>query len=166
MTANSRAWLRSNWFVAAVPPLLLIEWLVVRDIGGEMGAYLETVVLFDLCLFMPALYVACYRRSVALKPLILRTVALVCVGIYLSTYLVPTAAQQVLPHLSWARIAGLVVLALIELRLLVTAIRMIYGRNASAEQVSAASGAPPWIARLMVMEARFWRAVWRLIRRR
>src|SRR5690349_6649979 len=110
MTANSWAWLRSNWFVAAVPPLLFIEWLVVRNVGAEMGAYLETVVLFDLCLFMPALYVACYRRGVALKPLVLRTVALVCVGIYLSTYLVPAAAQQVLPHLSWARVAGLVVL--------------------------------------------------------
>jgi hypothetical protein len=166
MTSKGGAWLRSNWFVVAVPPLLLIEWLVARNIGGEMGPYLETVVLFDLCLFMPALYIACYWRSVALKPLILRTIALVCVGIYLSTYLVPAAAQQVLPHLFWARIAGLIVLALVELRLLVMAVRMIYGRNASAEQVSAASGAPPWIARLMVLEARFWRTVWRLVRRR
>jgi hypothetical protein len=165
MTANWGSWLRANWFVAAVPPLLLIEWLVVRSIGSEMGPFLETVVLFDLCLFMPFLYMICYHGRVALKPLLLRTAGLACLGIYLATYMVPEAAQQMLPHLSWARVAGLAVLAIIELRLLLTVVRMVYGKNATAEEVETASGAPRWIARLMVMEARFWRALWRLFKR-
>lgn len=166
MTARVQDWLRSNWFVALVPPLLLIEWLVTRSVGSEMGAALEAVVLFDLVLFMPALYVLCYRGRIALKPLVLRTLGLACLGIYLASYLVPEAAQQVLPQLYWARICGLAVLALIELRLLFMVMRMVWGASANAEQVQAASGAPPWIARLLILEARFWKAVWRLIRPR
>ena len=166
MTIALRGWMKANWFVVAVPLLLLVEWLVVRDLGGEMGRFLEAVVLFDLCLFMPLLYVLCYRRSVPRAQLVLRAVALACLGIYLATYLVPEPLQAVLPQLGPLRLAGLAVLMLIELRLLFLALRMVWGRDASVEQVQAASGAPPWIARLMVLEARMWKRLWRLIRRR
>jgi hypothetical protein len=166
MTTAQRGWVKANWFVIAVPLLLLVEWLVVRDLSGEMGRFLEAVVLFDLCLFMPLLYVLCYRRSVPRKQLVLRAVALACLGIYLATYLVPEPLQAVLPQLGPLRLAGLAVLMLIELRLLFLALRMVWGRDASVEQVQAASGAPPWIARLMVLEARMWKRLWRLIRQR
>jgi hypothetical protein len=101
-----------------------------------------------------------------LKQLVLRTVALVCLGIYIATYLVPEPLQALLPQLGPLRIAGLAVLVLIELRLLIAALRIVWGSNGSVEQVQAASGAPAWIARLMVMEARFWKWLWSLIRRR
>ncbi|HZG47721.1 MAG TPA: hypothetical protein VEZ41_15840 [Allosphingosinicella sp.] len=166
MSTALQNWLKTNWFTVAVPVLLLIEWLAVRDMGGEMGRFLEIVVLFDLCVFMPLLYVLCYRRTVPLKQLVLRTVALVCLGIYLATYLVPEPLQALLPQLGPLRIAGLAVLVLIELRLLIAALRIVWGSNGSLEQVQAASGAPAWIARLMVMEARFWKWLWSLIRRR
>ena len=166
MTTALQVWVRTNWFAVAVPLLLLVEWLVVRDLGGEMGRFLEVVVLFDLCVFMPLLYVLCYRRIVPLKQLVLRTVALACLGIYLATYLVPEPLQALLPQLGPLRIAGLGVLMLIELRLLVAAVRIVWGRDGSVEQVQAASGAPAWMARIMVMEARFWKRLWRLIRRR
>jgi hypothetical protein len=166
MTAALRDWLRANWVMVAVPVLLLVEWLVVRDIGGEMGRFLEAVVLFDLCVFIPLLYVLCYRDKVARRQLVLRALALACLGIYVATYLVPEPMQAILPELGVLRIAGLAVLMLIELRLLIAAIRIVWGRGGSVEEVQAASGAPPWMARLMVMEARFWKAVWRLIRRR
>lgn len=161
-----RNWFKANWLVAAVPLLLLIEWLVVRDLGGEMGRFLEAVVLFDLCLFMPLLYVLCYRRVVPLRHLLLRTLGLACLGVYLATYLVPEPLQAVLPQLGVLRLAGLAVLVLVELRLLIAAMRIVWGRDGSVERVQAASGAPAWIARLMVLEARFWKALWRLIRRR
>jgi hypothetical protein len=157
--------MKANWFVAAVPALLLVEWLVVRDLGGELGRLLEATVLFDLCVFMPLLYVLCYRGSVPRNQLALRAVALACLGIYLATYLVPEPLQAVLPRLEPLRLAGLAVLMLIELRLLFIALRLVWGRDASVEQVQAASGAPPWIARLLVLEARMWKRLWRLIRR-
>jgi hypothetical protein len=166
MTAQVQSWLRWNWFVVLAPILLLIEWLVVRSSAGAMGSMVEAIVLFDLCLFIPLLYVLCYRSQLPLKHLLLRVLGLVCLGVYIASYIVPEAAQQVVPKLSWARTAGLAVLALVELALLLTVLRLVWGRDASAEQVQAASGAPAWVARLMVVEARFWRAVWRLIRRR
>jgi hypothetical protein len=166
MTAQVQSWLRWNWFVVLAPILLLIEWLVVRSSAGAMGSMVEAIVLFDLCLFIPLLYVLCYRSQLPLKPLLLRVLGLVCLGVYIASYIVPEPAQQIVPQLSWARTAGLAVLALVELALLLTVLRLVWGRDASAEQVQAASGAPAWVARLMVVEARFWRAVWRLIRRR
>ena len=166
MTGTLRRWLSVNWFAVAVPVLLLVEWLVVRDVGGEMGHFLEAMVLFDLCVFMPLLYVLCYRFTVPRGQLVLRAVALACLGIYVSTYLVPEPMQAILPELGVLRIAGLAVLMLIELRLLIAAIRIVWGRDGSVEQVQAASGAPAWMARLMVMEARFWKRLWQMIRRR
>jgi hypothetical protein len=166
MVWAGRSWLKANWFVVAVPLLLLVEWLVVRDLGGEMGRFLEAVVLFDLCLFMPLLYLLCYRNKVPRRQLVLRAMALACLGIYVATYLVPEPLQAVLPQLGPLRIAGLGVLMLIELRLLIAAVRVVWGRDGSVEQVQAASGAPAWMARLMVMEARLWKRLWRLIRRR
>ena len=53
MTLRERV--AANWFFLVVPVLLLTEWLVVRDVGAEMGRFLEAVVLFDLSLFMPLL---------------------------------------------------------------------------------------------------------------
>lgn len=166
MKAIRNEWLTANWFLAAVPVLLLVEWLVVRDIGAEMGRHVETVVLFDLCVFVPTLYVLCYRGRLPLAQLILRTAALVCLGIYLGSWLVPPEVQQLLPQLVWVRATGLVVLALIELRLLLIVINLIYRKGGTVDEVQAASGAPQWVARLLVLEARFWRAVWKLIRRR
>jgi hypothetical protein len=164
MTADYRSWLAGNWFALVVPPLILVEWLVARSLGGEAGPMLELVVLFDLCLFMPALYLLCYRGRRPVRQLALRAAALVCLGIYIATYLVPEAAQRLLPHLGWARTAGLAVLLLIEFRLLVMTLRLVWGRDASAEEVQAASGAPAWIVQLMVLEARFWKSLWRMLR--
>jgi len=166
MTSALRGWMRANWFMVAVPLVVLGEWLVVRDVGGEMGRFLEAVVLFDLCLFMPLLYVLCYHAAVPRRQLVLRTAALACLGIYVATYLVPEPLQAILPQLGPLRIAGLAMLMLIELRLLIAAVRVVWGRNGSVEQVRAASGAPAWVARLMVLEARLWKRLWRLIRRR
>lgn len=166
MIAIRREWVRTNWFLAVAPVLLLVEWLVIRDIGIDMGRDVEAVVLFDLCVFMPSLFLICYRNGLTPGQTILRTMALVCLGIYLAGWLVPAEAQQLLPQLAWARTAGLVVLGLIELRVLLLVVNLVYRKGGSIEQVQVASGAPRWVARLLMLEARFWRAVWALIRRR
>jgi hypothetical protein len=166
MTTAPVTWLKSNWFAVVVPPLLLTEWLVVRSLGAEMGPLAETIVLFDLCVFMPALYVICYYRSVPLKALLLRVLGLVCAGIYLASYMVPASLQQILPELGAEQVAGLAVIMFIELRLLIATLRLVWGRDAGVAEVQAASGAPDWMVRLMVLEARFWKAVWRFLRRR
>lgn len=156
------AWLRRHWFLPLAAMLLAIELAFARTTNWSEDGVAELVVLFDLCLFIPFLYVLCYRSKLARKPLVIRAAALALAGIYLASKLVPPDAQAVLGELVWARYAGLVVIALIELWVVVLTVRLVFG-GATTEQISEQSGAPPWIARLMQLEARFWKAVWRFL---
>ena len=126
----------------------------------------EAAILADLCLTAPILYVLCYRRRHSALQLGLRALALACLGIWLGSWIIPESDQSLLTRLAPLRVAGLIVLA---------ADRAAAARRhdppglrseASADEVSRATGAPPFVARLMLLEARFWKAVWRLIRRR
>jgi hypothetical protein len=162
-----RRWAAANWFVPAFALLLGISWLFTRSVDwGRSAAAAEAVTLFDWAVTVPLLYFLCYRRT--LKPWIMavRLLALACLGVWIAGSLVPSAAQILLPHLSWPRTLGLAVLMLVELRLILLALKLAFEGKASAEELADRSGAPPWLARLMLLEARFWRAVWRLISRR
>jgi hypothetical protein len=159
-------WLRRNWFLPLLAILLAIELAFTRTIDWSQPRMPEAAVLFDLCLFVPALHFLCYRRRLALKPLLIRSAALALLGVYIASKLIPPEAQSLLAELSWARTAGLVVVALIELRLVFVALKLVFGGHASAEEITERTGAPPWIARLMLIEARLWKWVWRRIRGR
>lgn len=159
-------WARRNWFLPLLAALLAIEWAFARTIDWPRDGAAEAVILFDLCLFVPALHYLCYRRVLAWKPLLIRTAALASLGIYLASHLVPAEAQHLLAGLGWARLVGFAVLAALELWVLVKVVKLVFGSATTAEEISATSGAPPWIARLMLIEARFWKWLWRLLRRR
>lgn len=157
-------WTRRNWFLPVLVLLLAIEWAFARAAPWGRDGLAEAAILFDLCLFVPALHYLCYRRSLKRKPLLLRTAALAFLGIYIASHLIPPEAQRLVAALGWARLVGLAVMVAFELWLVVTAVKLAYGGGATAAEVSAKSGAPPWIARIMVAEARFWKWLWRLIR--
>jgi hypothetical protein len=156
--------LGAHWFVPVFALVLGVLWLVSRD-SMFMAEGGEAAVLADLCLTAPILYVLCYRRRHSAFQLGLRALALACLGIWLGSWIIPAADQALLTRLAPLRVAGLIVLAAIELRLLFAMMRLVFGSDASADEVSRATGTPPFVARLMLLEARFWRAVWRLIRR-
>lgn len=158
-------WVRRHWFVPLLVVLLAIETAFARTTNWSQDGPAELVILFDLCLFIPILYVLCYRRRLERKPLLIRAAALALAGIYIASKLVPADAQVVLTELVWARYAGLAVIALIELWVVVLTVKLVYG-GAATEEIVRRSGAPPWIARLLQLEARFWKAVWRFLRRR
>jgi hypothetical protein len=159
-------WSASNWFVVVAPLLALVAMLVVRSAGWQTeGASLEAALIFDACVTIPALYALCYGRSQPLRRVALRMLGLACLGIYLLGWVVPVAEQSLLPSFGWARTAGLAVLILIELRLMVAAVKLMFRSGASAQQLSQETGAPPLIAKLMMLEARMWKAVWRFLRR-
>jgi len=157
-------WVKRNWFVPVLGLLLAIELAFTRSIDWSSPRGPEGAVLFDLCLFIPFLHFLCYRRKLALRPLLIRTFALAFLGIWVASKLVPPEAQSILVELGWARIAGLAVLALIELWLLALALKLVFGGRATAGEISERTGAPQWMARLMLLEARFWKWLWRLIR--
>ena len=154
--------MRRHWFVPLLAVLLLIETAFARTTDWSRDGLAELVILFDLCLFIPFLYLLCYRGRIERKPLLLRAVALALAGVYIASKLVPPSAQIVLGELVWARYAGLAALALIELWVVVLTVKLVYGA-ATTEEISSRNGAPLWIARLLQLEARFWKAVWRFL---
>lgn len=155
-----------HWFVLLLPVLLLLEYGFARSTDWARPGAAEAAILFDLCLFVPGLFLLCYRRRLPVRTLLIRAAALSLLGLFVASQLVPVGAQGLLAHLSWLRPFGLAVLALVELSLFVALVRMVYSGAPNADQVAARTGTPVWIVRLMLLEARFWKAVWRLIRRR
>lgn len=155
-------WIRRHWFVPLLAVLLAIETAFARTTDWPRDGLAEIVILFDLCLFVPLLYVLCYRGRLERRQLLVRTAALALGGIYIASKLVPPEAQILLGELVWAHYAGLVVISLIELWVVVLTVKLVYG-GATTEEIARTSGAPPWIARLLQIEARFWKAVWRLL---
>ena len=163
----ARPWAARHWFVLAVPLLMLVAWQFSTSIDWRTnGQMAEAVILFDGCVSVPLLYYFCYRSTVSGWQMAVRLLAVACSGVWFATWLVPDASQSLLAQLGWARMAGIAIIAAVELRLVVAAIRVAFSANATAEQLSQASGAPPLIAKLMLLEARFWRAVWRFIKPR
>lgn len=159
-------WARRHWFLVLAPLLVAVELAFARGVAWSADPFAEYAILFDLCLFVPALYALCYRRQLATGALVVRTAALFLGGVYLASLLVPPDAQVLLKSLDFLRPAGIAVLALIELKILIEIVRLAFGGTTSAQEISRRSGAPQWVARLMLIEARFWKAVWRLLRGR
>ena len=158
-------WARRHWFAALLPVLLAVELAFARSVAWGSDGFAEYAILFDLCLFVPALYLLCYRRRLAPRALVIRAGALALLGVYIASRLVPPEAQTLIADLAWARGAGWLVLAALELAVLVWAVKLVFG-GASTDEIAAKSGAPLWVARLMQIEARFWKAVWRFLRGR
>ena len=166
MTLDIRKRAIANWFWLAAPWLVAIEWAVQRSVPPAAAGPSEAVALFDLCVFVPGLYALCYARVLPARALALRLVGLVCLGILLASWLVPAPQQVLLPQLGWLRTMGMVVLAALELAVLAAVVRVAFSGKVDAAALAAQSGAPEWIARLMLLEVRFWRWLWRTLRGR
>jgi len=153
-----------HWFLLLLPVLASASFGVAALIDWQReGSIAEMVLLFDVFVSVPVLYFLCYRATLTRKQMALRLIGLACLGIWFATWLVPEASQSLLPRLGWLRTAGIALLVIAELRLVLGAIKMAFSGKASADQLAHASGAPPWIAKLMLLEARFWRWMWRRI---
>ena len=166
-TASIGRWTKANWFAAALPVLLLIEFAFSRMPEARAApTLLEATVLFDLCVFVPGLFLLCYRRRLGRKALAVRVLGLACFGILLASWMVPAGAQTLIPHLRWPRMVGMAVLAIVELKLLVEVLKLVFGGADTTEAIAERSGLPPALVKLMALEARFWKAVWRTLRGR
>ena len=119
-------WVRRNWFMPLLALLLAIEWAFARTTDWPRDALAEAIILLDLCLIVPLLHYLCYRRTLALKPLLVRTAAALVLGIYIGSHLVPAEAQHLLSGRGWAGLAGLAVLAALELWVLVQVVRLVF----------------------------------------
>lgn len=162
--STALTWAGRHWFFMAFGAVIAASYGFTRSriFLAEGG---EVAILADICLTVPLLYCWCYWNRVPRREIAVRAAAIACLGVWIAGRFIPAADQTILPHLSWVRTLGIAVLALIELRVLVAVVRLAFSGTATAEEISARSGAPPMIARLMLIEARFWRWVWKLLRR-
>jgi hypothetical protein len=120
--------------------------------------------LTDLCITAPLLYALCYGRRQPVRKTLIRALAIACAGVWLASWLIPASEQSLLVQLAPLRWAGLMVVAVFEVRLLALAVRLAFSESGTAKEIAERSDAPEWLARLMLLEARFWRAVWQLLR--
>ncbi len=150
--------LRENWFWPVAFVLFTVAWSLSASLPPQDLSGWEMAVLFDALITLPLLFAICYRRKLTRKNLIIRILALQCLGIWLATKIVPIESQTLLPQLSWLRYAGLAVLVLIELRIMVALFKTVFKVDATSKQLEEI-GMPPFLAKLALLEARFWRWV-------
>jgi peptidoglycan/LPS O-acetylase OafA/YrhL len=156
--------LKENWFWPVTLVLIAWAWLVSRNLPPRDLSGWELAVLFDVLVTLPLFFALCYRGKLPRNKLIIRILALQCLGIWLATKIVPVESQIVLPHLAWLRYAGVAVLVLIELRIMVALFKIVFKADTNAKQLEGI-GMPPLLAKLILLEARFWRWVFSVFRR-
>jgi hypothetical protein len=143
-----------------------IEWAFARSLDWTAYPRSEWVALFDLCVFMPCLYWLAFASGLPRKARRIRTAGIVGIGLFAASWIVPEAHQVLIGQLSDLRSAILAVVLMFEGVLLWKVINAAYLKGADAQQLEREFAMPEWIAKLMVLEARFWKAVWTFLRRK
>lgn len=152
------------WFYWLLPPLLLSAWQLSTLPDTLANPLLtERIYLFDFGLFLPTLYFIYLRSRVALKAAIIRSLALAGAGIAFAAWLMPDGTGQVLPFLSWLRWTALPLIILLEVGAFIALVRYLYGTDPQKDEL-VAQGIPPLVVKAMLMEARFWKRVYALMR--
>ncbi len=155
---------KENWFWPLAITLMAVAWLIAQFSSMKPDAAWEYAIVFDVLVTLPILFFLCYRNKNSLKINLLGIVALQCSGIWLATKIVPVESQNILPYLSWLRIAGLALLFLLEVGIMLALIKVVFRADTTTTQVEQL-GVPPFVAKLLLMEARFWRRVFSIFKR-
>jgi hypothetical protein len=159
---EARTWLKYHWFWPAAA-IFILDALNAHILSATPRV-MEGIVLFDLAIVIPALYLFCYRRNG--RKAFAKALAFSTIGLWLASKLVPTESQYLLTYLWPLRYLELVVVGSLEIGIVVAVYRSIFKGN-SAEQVAADLQAktdiPAWVARLMVLEVMFWKRLASLI---
>lgn len=158
----------NNWFYPVAAILLLTAWMSYRLPAltpvGHHSTLSEAALIFDAFVSLPLLYWLCFHKRKSLRANIVGMVAVACCGLWLAGWIVPIEAQMLLPQLSWLRPVVLAGLAAIELWLLIGVLRIVFKAGTEAKDLQKI-GVPPLAARLMLIEARFWRWVFSIFRK-
>jgi hypothetical protein len=154
--------IRRHWFFLPAIAVLAGAIVVTRTADWVAEAsIIESALLFDLAVLLPALYYWCYRGSASSPAL--RALALCCAGIWVASHLVPEEHHDLPGFISWLRYAAIGLLLYGELRVVASVYWAVIGGHKSAESaaadLSATTGMPPRVAALLAKEAAFWRRV-------
>lgn len=157
--------IKEDWFWPLAITLVALAWTIGHFSQIEPNSSWEYAVIFDMLVTLPILYFVCYGKKTTLKDNIFRILALQCTGIWLATKIVPIESQSLLPYLAWLRFAGLAVLFAFEAWIVVALIKLVFKPDTTAKQVEQQLSAPPFVAKLILLEARFWRRVFSIFKK-
>ena len=154
------------FFLVVLPLVIAIEWAFARSL--DWGAYprSEWVAFIDLCVFMPIVYWAFFTSDLSTKARLLRCAAISGIGLFAASFIVPAPNQFLIGELSNIRNAMLLFVLLFEGFVFWKVINALYRKGSDARALQQDFAMPEWVAKLMVMEAKFWKAVWGFIRRK
>lgn len=151
-------YIKTHWFWPLSVILLGLCWIFTYYAPQEIPQGWELAVIFDILITLPILFFLCYRKTLSKKMLAFRIIALQCFGIWLASKIIPTNIQIFLPQLVWMRYVGLLVIAIVELRLMIALFKLVFRTDTQEKQLEEI-GMPPLLAKLALMEARFWQRV-------
>ena len=158
---------KEKWFFLIVLPVAIaIEWAFALSLDWTENPRAEWVALVDLCLFMPLIYLTLFSSELALKAKLLRCLAIAGIGLFAASFVVPDANQFIIGELSAARNLLIVFVLVFEGWVLWNVLGAVYRKGASARELERDFAMPDWIAKLIVLEARFWKAVWSFLKRK
>lgn len=158
---------REKWFfLIALPLAIAIEWAFARTLDWSAYPRSEWVALFDLCVFMPMLYLTAFTSELTRKARLLRCLGVAGAGLFASGLIVPEPNQFIIGELSAVRKIAMVGIVAFEGWVLWKVIGAVYRHDADAKTLEREFAMPEWIAKLMVLEARFWKAVWQFLCRK
>jgi len=160
--------LRAHWFFLAAVAVVSTDLFIGTSDDWSNARLLEAGIIADLTIFIPALYLWCYRSRG--KAALLRAVALSCLGIWIAGYIVPSEHQLLLAEIGFIRYIGLAVLLVIQLKLMAMIYRAAFQSDSDATSAALTSvkdgGMPEWVARILAWEASLWRKAWDALRSR
>ena len=156
--------LRVHWFFFIAPVVLAVNLYVGLSERGDIDRFVEAGLLFDLMVLILCLYWLCYRRRG--RHAVIQAAALACLGIWAALKLVPESERILLNYVAPIRYVGLTVLVWLDLIVVLAIYRSVFKGGSVTEAAShAPDGVPPWIAKLLALEARFWLTVWGKVKR-
>lgn len=156
--------LRQNWFWPLAVGLFACVWAIATIPAVRLTPDFEWALLLDVFITLPVLFAICYRGTMTKLALGVRIIALQCAGIWLATKLIRVDSQSILPNLEWLHWAGLAIVFLFEIRLMVAVVKLVWKPTAKQADLEA-TGMPPFVAKLAMIEARFWRWVFAKFRK-
>lgn len=149
-----------HWFWLLFVAAVLVLFLVSPVLLLENAKIAEMVILFDLCIFLPAVYVICYRNQQSVRQILLRIIGVISLGIFIGAWLIPESVQAILPNLFIGRNIAITFVIIVELFALIAILKMAFAKDNDPVEIAKQSGAPEAFVKFMVLEANFWKAVW------
>lgn len=151
-------WLRHAVFY------LWIVTLCLAALATDVAALSATkLLLLELALtgLSPLLYYICFKGTLTARQMLVRLMLVFCFGAFVSSKIIPPDAAS-----AWSpsslRMYVLGVVIAIEVFVVVRVIKLLFAGKSDARDVVTETGAPLWVAKLMLLEAKFWRGLWRI----